>query len=157
FLLRSRAATPEEVARGRVLFLHEWEPLPPDSSKTDELVQEGGDGLGPVFNARSCVACHSQGGVGCGGDNRHNVSTFAVVPTKVRPTFHAGVIHAAAVSTTALETPAEVSKRFPIVQGERRVVSGCLVTLPAFNPVSFTSINTPALFGAGRIDQISSG
>src|SRR4029079_5612729 len=27
----------------------------------------GGDGLGPVFNDSSCVACHNQGGAGGGG------------------------------------------------------------------------------------------
>ena len=27
-----------------------------------------GDGIGPVFNAKSCVACHFQGGVGGAGD-----------------------------------------------------------------------------------------
>ncbi len=35
------------------LFNHNW-------SVKDPLA--GGDGLGPVFNARSCVECHSQGG-----------------------------------------------------------------------------------------------
>lgn len=152
-----RAATSAEISTGRELFLHEWQPGSPDNPSADKLVAEGGDGLGPVFNARSCVACHFQGGVGGAGDNRHNVSTFAVVATKARPTFHSGVIHAAAVTPSAFETPAEVSQRFPIVQGERRVISGCVVTLPAFNPVTFTSINTPALFGAGRIDRISEG
>ena len=44
---------------GLTLFEHEWKP-------GDPLAK--GDGLGPVFNERSCVACHFQGGVGGGGD-----------------------------------------------------------------------------------------
>ena len=43
---------------GLTLFEHDWKP-------GDSLA--GGDGLGPVFNERSCVACHFQGGVGGGG------------------------------------------------------------------------------------------
>ena len=45
-----------ESQAGRDLFLHEWTPGDPLASS--------GDGLGPVFNAKSCAACHQQGGVG---------------------------------------------------------------------------------------------
>ncbi len=47
-------------AMGQEIFEHEWQP-------GDQ--KAGGDGIGPVFNAQSCVACHSKGGVGGGGDN----------------------------------------------------------------------------------------
>lgn len=53
------------VARGTSLFLREWVPGEPSGP--------GGDGLGPVFNETSCVACHSQGGVGGGGPASKNV------------------------------------------------------------------------------------
>jgi hypothetical protein len=43
------SASAEEIGAGRALFEHQWEP-------NDPLAK--GDGLGPVFNARSCVACH---------------------------------------------------------------------------------------------------
>jgi hypothetical protein len=46
------------MAAGRELFNHEWTSHDPLTS---------GDGLGPVFNARSCVECHHQGGSGGGG------------------------------------------------------------------------------------------
>ena len=49
------------VAAGRELFNHDWEVNDPLSS---------GDGLGPVFNAKSCVACHSQGGLRRGRPGR---------------------------------------------------------------------------------------
>src|SRR4029077_20858694 len=44
-------------AAGAELFNHEWTPKDPLTK---------GDGLGPVFNARSCVECHHQGGPGGG-------------------------------------------------------------------------------------------
>src|SRR5829696_8792359 len=63
------AAAPDSsearIARGRNLFLREWVP--------GERSDPGGDGLGPVYNESSCVACHSQGGVGGGGPASKNV------------------------------------------------------------------------------------
>ena len=60
---------------GRDLFLHEWTPRDP--------LAGGGDGLGPVFNASSCVACHKQGGVGGSGSLEHNVTIFTRAPKKL--------------------------------------------------------------------------
>src|SRR5262245_26634560 len=68
---------------GLELFTHEWEP-------NDTLAQ--GDGLGPVFNAKSCVACHNQGGVGGGGSNAHNVVNFEVIPNHRDGEFTTGTI-----------------------------------------------------------------
>jgi CxxC motif-containing protein (DUF1111 family) len=65
-----RYTLPQRVASGRVLFEHDWQP-------GDALA--GGDGLGPVFNERSCVACHFQGGVGGGGPTSKNVAAFEVL------------------------------------------------------------------------------
>src|SRR3954454_4457536 len=48
----------EAVAAGSMLFRHEW-------TERDSLA--AGDGLGPVFNARSCVECHNQSGPGGSG------------------------------------------------------------------------------------------
>src|SRR5690349_18940066 len=64
---------------GRELFLHEWQ-------AGDPLAR--GDGLGPVFNARSCAACHFQGGAGGGGPNAVNVTAFEVLPTTADPALH---------------------------------------------------------------------
>ncbi len=50
---------------GGELFLREW--VPGDSRS------HGGDGLGPLFNDSSCVACHNQGGTGGGGPRAKNV------------------------------------------------------------------------------------
>lgn len=51
---------------GEEIFLREWIPNDPRS--------HGGDGLGPVFNDSSCVACHNQGGAGGGGAASKNVN-----------------------------------------------------------------------------------
>jgi RNA polymerase sigma factor (sigma-70 family) len=53
------------AARGRVLFAKDWAPSDPMS--------HGGDGLGPVYNETSCVACHGQGAPGGGGPENKNV------------------------------------------------------------------------------------
>jgi CxxC motif-containing protein (DUF1111 family) len=55
------SATPN----GKELFHREWIPGDPRS--------HGGDGLGPVFNDSSCVACHNLGGSGGGGPASKNV------------------------------------------------------------------------------------
>ena len=68
----SLAAERERLAAGKELFTREW--LHGDKRSL------AGDGLGPVFNARSCAACHHQGGIGGGGPKGVNntvVSAFA--------------------------------------------------------------------------------
>lgn len=138
--------TPEKLAAGKTLFEHEW-------TANDPLA--GGDGLGPVFNARSCVACHFQGGVGGGGPNKHNVKAFEVVPDQTRRRVTGGVVHKFASFETLLETDDRVRELFPIIPGGTRLIGGCSVQVADFNPVLFSEINTPALFGLGLIDQIS--
>jgi CxxC motif-containing protein (DUF1111 family) len=51
--------------QGRMLFERAW--------SKDDAWALGGDGLGPAYNASSCVACHAQGGVGGSGGNHANV------------------------------------------------------------------------------------
>ncbi len=55
----------DPVALGRELFARTWRP--------DDPRCHGGDGLGPVYNATSCVDCHNQGGPGGGGPADRNV------------------------------------------------------------------------------------
>jgi len=62
---RVTSANPKTTVSGRDIFLREWLPNDPRS--------HGGDGLGPVFNDSSCIACHNQGGVGGGGPASKNV------------------------------------------------------------------------------------
>ena len=131
---------------GRDLFVHEWTAGDPLAS---------GDGLGPVFNANSCVECHFQGGVGGGGTSEHNVRVFVALPTKLRPEMKMGLVHASAVEPEYEESVDIVRKMFPIVPGGLRVTSGCTVKFADFDPLKTQGINTPALFGDGWIDRIS--
>ena len=60
----------ESLEQGKELFTHEW-------SAGDRL-STAGDGLGPVYNAQSCAACHKLGGIGGAGNNETNVSLVTV-------------------------------------------------------------------------------
>ncbi len=71
------ASTPlaERIERektGRELFVRDW-------SKSDAKSAQGGDGLGPMYNDVSCVACHDSGGIGGGGGNNKNVRLLHLV------------------------------------------------------------------------------
>ena len=145
-VLRGPSAPAELRQAGLQLFQHEWEPDDP---------QAGGDGLGPVFNAKSCVACHFQGGVGGGGDNSHNVTAFEAFPTQDRPEVKGGLIHRFAVANRFLEKSNELHQIFPIVPNATVVVNGCQVTIHDFDPVHTQRVNSTSLFGAGWIDRIS--
>jgi len=133
-------------AAGLALFEHEWEPHDPIA---------GGDGLGPVFNGRSCVACHFQGGVGGGGANQHNVVSFELLPTKSRPTLKGGLIHAFAVENRFTEKLGTLRTMFPVIPGSVQLRGNCRVLTQDFDPVRTESVNSTALFGAGWVDRIS--
>ncbi len=144
---RELRAGPEMVAAGQALFEHEWQ--------VNDPLSHGGDGLGPVFNAKSCVTCHFQGGVGGAGPGKNNILAFEVIPTSRDPKFHSGTVHSLALAPECKETPISVTDLFPIIKGEQRVLGGCRITIPDFSPVRFTGINTPTLAGAGKIDRLS--
>ncbi|MGB7328190.1 MAG: di-heme oxidoredictase family protein [Rubripirellula sp.] len=63
------AASPISIEQGRQLFQKNWSPGNPAISS---------DGLGPLFNGQSCVACHNQGGVGGGGEAEFNAHTIGI-------------------------------------------------------------------------------
>ena len=132
---------------GLTLFEHDWTP-------GDSLA--GGDGLGPVFNERSCVACHFQGGVGGGGDAKHNVASFEVHPVPGRPEVMGGVLHSFALSKDCRESRTGLHDFFAVVPGGLKIVGGCRIEIRDFDPVRIHSVNATALFGAGWIDRISS-
>ncbi len=155
-ILWGPSASAAEIAEGRTLFEHEWQP-------NDPLAH--GDGLGPVFNAKSCVACHFQGGAGGGGEARHNATNYEVLPRPRDPQMHVGTIHNFSVDGRSKETFAALRKMYPVLKGEQAPPPPpapdphCgYVTPPAkpdFDPVRTESVNTTALFGAGWIDLIS--
>lgn len=140
------AVTAEMKQAGRELFVRKWVANDP---------QAHGDGLGPVFNANSCVACHFQGGVGGGGDAAHNVVAYEVHPTTRDRNLNKGLVHYFAVDRSFVESQALLKKCFPLIPGGDRVVGGCTVKIQDFDPVRIESINSTALFGAGLIDDLS--
>jgi CxxC motif-containing protein (DUF1111 family) len=138
---------------GEELFRHEWK-------KNDPLLSSG-DGLGPVYNATSCTACHHQAGVGGSGGLEHNVTTFTVRPTKEGESAREGVVHAFAVSDRFQETLAQVAPglpdtpRVPLDQLVRLTRAGhCVQGMRFPAGVHVSQRNTPALFGAKLIDEI---
>jgi CxxC motif-containing protein (DUF1111 family) len=62
------------IPDGEELFAREW--LSNDSRA------HGGDGLGPVFNDSSCIACHNQGGAGGSGPTSKNVDIITAFPVQ---------------------------------------------------------------------------
>lgn len=139
-----KVVSAEAVAAGRALFAHEWTPK-------DPLTR--GDGLGPVFNARSCAECHSQGGPGGGGPVSKNVTVYGLVgDTRGMPP--SGVVHLQAVKPEFQETLDLLRPGLPhapsiplaeLVDSRRN----------KRNDVVITQRNTPALFGDGLIDAVS--
>src|SRR6516225_1551420 len=88
---------------GEILFKRDWQ-------VKDSNCPEG-DGLGPVFNASSCVACHNQGGPGGGGSIEHNVISFSVRQGKEKP--REGVLHARAIREEFRERLSDVHPNLP--------------------------------------------
>jgi CxxC motif-containing protein (DUF1111 family) len=140
---------PAMARAGELLFNHEW--------TVNDPLCNGGDGLGPVYNATSCVACHHQGGVGGSGGLKHNVTTFTVRSDKES---REGVVHAFHVDGDGKAERLDFahSSLQPIL----RPTLEQLVNLPG-RPnhciqfpagVHVSQRNTPALFGAKVIDDI---
>ena len=69
FAERIRRIPVYPVAAGYEIFNREWMPNDPRS--------HGGDGLGPVYNDSSCVACHNAGGSGGAGPVGKNIDILS--------------------------------------------------------------------------------
>lgn len=154
---RKQALDPQTVQAGQTLFVHQWKANDPLAS---------GDGLGPVYNAASCVECHNQGGPGGGGDLRHNVTTFAyqsdgAAIARGKP--REGVVHAFAVNCP-LETLNLLDPELPatsqpalstvVVLPGSRINGNHCASEGVRRVVLISQRNTPALFGANLIDAI---
>jgi len=71
----------KRVDEGRELFNLNF--ARPTEARLNQGLEKQGNGLGPVFNAVSCVACHKQGGVGGSGGLEANVITLGIVTRPV--------------------------------------------------------------------------
>ncbi len=149
------------VQQGHLLFVRQWQ--------EHDRRSAAGDGLGPMFNARSCAECHSQGGTGGSGSLDNNVQLLCLTPTRQitridRKQFvaQAGSVHPGFVvnETTALPTITfHKSSTHPVYD----VWHDALLTL-VDDSASARSTGwmrlrrferrTPSLFGAGLIDSI---
>jgi cytochrome c peroxidase len=108
------------MALGEELFHHEWVPGDERSSQ--------GDGLGPVYNGTSCVACHNLGAPGGGGANDKNIVLLSAIPnvltfrTAPPPTPVEEVVSAPPKSPArrapAGEMPPSLAAMFAFVRGE---------------------------------------
>lgn len=145
---------PAMVEAGRTLFDHEWQPDDP---------MTGGDGLGPVFNAKSCVACHRQGAPGGGGPNEHNVIAFTVQDDQTGAVKRTGTLHLAAVDPEFREKFTDVHpdlhSELPVFEDSVKLDLSQLpeilrpgARLP--RGVTLSQRNTPAIFGARLIEEI---
>ncbi len=76
----SKTTVSRDFYEGQELFVKAWEPGKPSPI--------GGDGLGPLYNEKSCVGCHHLGGIGGAGGNDRNVLMFTAIarPAAEQPT-----------------------------------------------------------------------
>jgi len=84
-LAHTRPTPHGDFARGEMLFAKEWAPNDPMS--------HGGDGLGPVYNETSCVACHGLGAPGGAGPESKNVTLLTATPGGCGPSSSLDLIH----------------------------------------------------------------
>ena len=176
----------QERARGEALFFKEW--------VANDPARPVGDGLGPVFNESSCVACHGLGAPGGAGPESKNVVLLSAVPTsggnlpkgveQIHPGFQSArstVLHRYGTDPfyaswrrhliQATNPNAQAAFVGPVKEtAESQIHQIAARTSPrgraleqssSLNPapgirLRVSERNTPALFGAGRIDSISS-
>ncbi len=157
----------EDRSRGEEIFAREWLPNDPRSP--------AGDGLGPVFNDTSCLACHHLGGPGGAGPDATSVQILTIDPSKAiaRPPaeLHPGLRTS---QTTILHRFAvdDSYKRWLInLLGQEHLFDmreqWSLLALATTEPIEvrmgrlrlknglfLSRRNPPSLFGAGLVDEI---
>jgi CxxC motif-containing protein (DUF1111 family) len=159
-------------ARGAELFAREWLP--------EESKGPGGDGLGPVYNETSCIACHHQGGPGGAGPAGANVEILSIGPgtrgqaaAESHPGFRTSqsvVIHRFGVDPMykawrlRLLGKDRLADMVESVETEIQQVQQLIGPLPPLlearggfptrNGIVLSRRNPPALFGAGLIDAV---
>jgi CxxC motif-containing protein (DUF1111 family) len=84
----------DDLALGKALFAREWRPNDPRSLH--------GDGLGPLYNETSCLACHFQGAPGGAGPASKNVELLSRGKSRIRKAadfakVHPGLVHSKSV------------------------------------------------------------
>lgn len=166
-------ASNSRVSRGRHLFQQDF--------RDYEGFQAGSDGLGPMYNEVSCVACHHQVGEGGGGSLRHNVDILTLTPRTLLQVseqrlvqVHSGfrdpsgqfvpsiVLHQYSTDPRYAESRKELlGKRWTQIEDDDGKLTKMLDRRAqrSLRPCDDVYIihsqrNTPALFGSGLIDLI---
>jgi CxxC motif-containing protein (DUF1111 family) len=115
---RADAPAKERLAEGRELFLREW--MPGDSRS------HSGDGLGPVYNDTSCVACHNAGGPGGAGPKSKNVDIVSAFPNRMAAPFappdRGGFLFKALTALTGVEPPKSAMPSVPAKPDTRELI-----------------------------------
>ena len=153
-------------SQGEELFLRQWEVNDPRG--------HGGDGLGPVFNERSCVSCHGQVRPGGGGPLAKNVDLLAANPVRRRGTdgildpapdrwplakVHPGLVSAGGIVLhRSGTTPTYADWRSERLGGSSARGRTGTQSLASIDANTFRMVlshrNASALFGSGQIDAI---
>jgi CxxC motif-containing protein (DUF1111 family) len=150
---KSKTTMSREFYEGRELFVKTWE--------LGTHSPTGGDGLGPLYNEQSCVACHHLGGVGGGGGNDRNVRMLTAIASPGNAKggsevfvgelgdLHDGFRRGASIVLHRHATAESLMERLRKVASYKQVDRhGEILDLTA------SARNTPAIFGAGLIDSI---
>jgi CxxC motif-containing protein (DUF1111 family) len=166
--------TNDVLMRGAELFATEWLPADPKGP--------GGDGLGPVYNETSCVACHHQGGPGGAGPTSTNVEILTArdrpgrssKSAELHPGFRTSqsiVLHRFGVDpeyrrkrlsllvddrlvNMAESVETEIQQVQELLIRNSTALGGIRLSRHAAVMVVVSERNPPALFGVGLIDAI---
>jgi CxxC motif-containing protein (DUF1111 family) len=149
---RKATAAVDPIAEGRHFFLKLW--------PAGEGSPTGGDGLGPLYNEGSCVACHHVGGLGGAGLNDRNVKLLVASGTATAEgntvfkgeltDLHPGLRGGTSVVLHRHGTTRAVEDRLRVIGAYTAIQ-----TPDATTALRTTERNTPPLFGTGLIDGIS--
>ena len=148
---RPHGTVSREYFNARTLFEKLWEPGEPSPT--------GGDGLGPLFNERSCVGCHHLGGVGGAGGNDRNVTILTAFAGKAdlgSAVFQGELedLHPGFRTRTSI-----VQHKNAITRDDRdwlRIMNGYQTVQTRDDVIGLarSTRSTPALFGAGLLDSV---
>lgn len=153
----SRQPHARQLELGRMIFEKEWEHRPPAISGAEARTASGkttptslaamnvGDGLGPMFNATSCEACHLAGGA---SGVEHNVMMLTIDP---RSPIVAESLRTGKNSPESLRQLREV---FPgLVTAQDRVSIDIVVPSHSVRPLYEWIRNEMKRFVAGGVDS----
>lgn len=134
--------------RGRTLFEWVWEPttLPRSEGRSD--------GLGPMFNGRSCAECHHQGGTGGAGIRSHNTEIITVWPFSGKTGRISNPDHRAKIHEGLRTSPSVLLHKQSLHSGYSEYRQKVAGLYPDFQ-ITLTQRNTPSLFGLGLVDQLN--